>query len=261
MDTRDIAAVSASLRAATVRQLDACTDEQLETDALPGWTVADVYRHLLASDREIVLAKHLTDFLPQKDIDELEAGNDRSLEAYRHLSRDEIRAGLEVWGRRLRRIFTLTPGPLARLRAPILFGRLPLWWLATLRPYDEWIHQHDVASALGQPEPPMDLPTRRILGRFLLVGVAGSTLPTVKGQEGVIEFRLTDIEMRPYRYDLGRNRAGNDLDGPPDAVVTLDVPSFCLAASERRSWDEAGSVEITGDRAVADRLLDAIRIV
>ena len=57
--TRDIAAVIRRLRGATLLRFDSLSDVDLEREALPDWTVADVFRHLADSDRGSVLGAHL----------------------------------------------------------------------------------------------------------------------------------------------------------------------------------------------------------
>lgn len=262
MKTRDIAAVAWSLRAASLARLDSLTDVELETPALPGWTVADVYRHLAASDRGSVLGSTLLGLRGSEDVESFETSNDATLTRLRAAPRDVLRRELEVWGRRLTRLIRWAPAPLAGIRVPIVFGRVPLWWVACLRPYDEWVHQHDVAVALGERAPEMDLPTRRLVALFLLEGIASTTLPQIDDGHGVVEVRFVDVAGVVSRYDLGRGEAGGELSATPDATVEVDVPGLTLVASRRVTCDDLGDrLVVTGDRDTADALLQVIWIV
>jgi hypothetical protein len=247
------------LRGSSLLLFDRLSDEQFDQEALPGWTVADVFRHLADSDRRSTLGTHLLEFLPGKDLDEFEQHNDANLARLRAVDRQHLRRELQVWGRRLARVVRYAPTPLARLRVPTAFGRLPVGWVAALRLYDEWVHQWDVAQAIGDPVPPMDVPLRGLLAEFQLLGLAA----TAPAGSGCVEVQVTGGPT--WRYDLASRRAGADVAVPPTATVALDVVSFCLVAAARRPWRELaadGDVRVADDRAgSAATLLDACRVV
>ena len=92
---RDIAPAISRLRGGTLLTFDRLTDDQLEVEALPGWSVADVYRHLADTDRRSVLGGHLLEFLPGKDLDTFEDHNDANLERLRRRDRATLRRELE----------------------------------------------------------------------------------------------------------------------------------------------------------------------
>lgn len=259
---RDIAPAISRLRGGTLLVFDRLSDEQLELPAVPGWTVADVFRHLADSDRGSVLGFHLREFLPGKDLDEFEQHNDSNLARLRQADRAQLRRELETWGRRLARVVSVVPAPAARVKVSTAFGRLPLGWVACLRLYDEWVHRWDVATALDEPEPPMDAPLRTLLAQFQLRAVPAGALETATGDR-VVEVRVTDGPT--WRFDLASRRFGADLPAVASATITLDPGAFCLVAADRVPWRtlaEDGRITVQDDDAgSAASLLDAVRVV
>lgn len=259
---RDTALAITRLRGGSLLTFDRLTPAQFEQPALPGWTVADVFRHLAESDRGAVLGTHLRKFLPGKDLEEFETDNDDELGRLRTVDRATLRRELEVWGRRLSRVVGLVPPPAARLRVPTSFGRVPLGWVAGLRLYDEWVHQWDVAQAIDDPEPPMDLPLRGLLAEFQLRGLPAGPLDGVAA-DGVVEVEVADGPT--WRFDLAARRFGARVRARPTARVRLDVPAFCLVAADRVAWTDLaaqGRVEVDDDEVgSADALLSVCRVV
>ena len=259
---RELAAAISRLRGGSLLTFDRLTDDQLELEALPGWTVADVFRHLADSDRASVLGGHLLEFLPGRDLDTFEDHNDANLARLRGRDRATLRRELEVWGRRLARMVRVVPRPLARVVLPTAFGRVPLGWVAGLRLYDEWVHRWDVARAIGDPEPPMDLPLRDLLAEFQLRALPAGTLDDVAA-DGVVEVQVTDGPV--WRFDLARHRFGAHVRAAATATVRLDVAAFCLVAGDRVSWRtlaDDGRIRVDDDdQGSGAALLDACRVV
>lgn len=272
MHPRDIAVSAERLREASVALLDGLGSDELDTLALPSrdggppWSVADVFRHLALSDREVVLGRHLLDFLPFHDADEFEAANDAALERASGMSRQRLRDELVAWGRRLRTIMRTTPAPIARLRVPTLFGRVTLAWLATLRVYDEWVHQDDIARALQRDAPPIDEATRDLLAAFHLRALPPAPLRRVDHDRGVVQVAFTDALGSPaWRFDLAAREYGPRVVSAPTASIECDVATWTRIAADRVSWRDAeagGDLRIHGDdREAAESLLDVVRVV
>lgn len=261
---RDVAASAERLRATTLEILASLDDDQLDREALPGWTVADVFRHLAESDRTTVLGKHLVDFLPKVTDDEFERGNDRSLERLRGRSRDELAVELATWGSRLRTIMKMAPTPLAKMRIPTMFGTVDLGWFSGLRIYDEWVHQRDVLQAVGREGPPMDPATRDLLAEFVLRALPAKPLRTVDHRDGVVAFDL-DTDLPIWRFDLGRRQFGPTVDAVRTVTVRTDVETLVLIAANRVDWEQAekaGDLTLDGDdRAAAAAVLDVVHVV
>jgi uncharacterized protein (TIGR03083 family) len=270
-----LADVVARLRADSSATLARLTDEELAVEALPGWSVADVYRHLAASDRSAVTGQLLVHLLPGRRAEDLEPVNDRLVAALRDQPRAQLERDLERWGRRFVRLLRTVPAPLAGLRVPSSFGTVPLVWLGALRVYDEWVHQADVARALGRPEPAMDAATRDLLGWFQRRAFPAEALGRLGHREGVVQLELRDATGPTWRFDLAARRYGAHVAALPTVRVRVGVAALCLVAADRRPWPELeaeGRVEVlppegqaapldARQRAAAVALLDAVRVV
>lgn len=258
MDPRDVAAAIRRLRTATIALLAALSDDELEVEALPGWSVRDTLVHLADSDRRAVLLGHVAHFLPGRSLDALERDNDEAVAARGAVSREELRRELEVWGNRLAAVSGAIPRTLAKVRVPTAFGRVPVAWLGVLRPYDEWVHQWDVTHALDRPDPGLDIATRRLLATFHLIHTRVHAQPAASGR-GIVEVRFDDADLID-RFPLG----GVARFGEPEAVVVTDATTFSLVAAARVPWREVGSdgrFEVLGDTGTAAALLDQVRTV
>lgn len=265
MDTRAIADAAERLRTTSLTLLRSLSDDELEVEALPGWTVADVFRHLASSDREVVLGRSLKDFLPFVDDDEFEHRNDEALERLRAAPREQLEHELEVWGRRLRRIIRTTPSILGSVHVPTLFGRVSLGWFSGLRVYDEWVHQWDVMRALERGVPPMDDDLRDLLAEFVRRALPAKPLRKLKQRRGVVELDLADVSPPHWRFDLWSRTFGARVTASPTVVIRTDVPTLTLLAADRVTWQEAeaqGRLQLHGDDRVAgEALLGVIRVV
>jgi uncharacterized protein (TIGR03083 family) len=271
---RELADTISRLRADSSASLARLSDADLATPALPGWSVGDVFRHLAATDRSAVTGQLLLHLLPGRAAEELEPVNDVMVAELRELTADELARELEVWGRRFVRLVRAVPGPLARARVPSSFGTVPLLWLGTLRVYDEWVHQADVALALEQPEPAMDAPTRDLLGWFQRRALPAEALQRLEHDRGVVELELRDATGPTWRIDLAHRRFGAHVASAPTVRIRSGIAAFCLLAADRTPWrtlEEQGRLEILpttaapelapDDRRAAEALLDVVRVV
>ncbi|HEX2026502.1 MAG TPA: maleylpyruvate isomerase N-terminal domain-containing protein [Nitriliruptorales bacterium] len=261
-----VADAAEQLRAHTVALLDDLDNDELERAALPGWTVADVLRHLAESDRTVVLGRRLLDFLPWVAAAQMEQRNDRALRRLRGVSRYRLRAELDAWGRRLQTIIRRAPAPLARLQVPTMFGRVTLGWFATLRLYDEWVHQDDIHRAVGRAQPDVDLQTAALLAEFHLRALPAGPLRHVDRRASVVEITFTDAPtVAGWRFDLARRQYGPDVTQRPTVHIATDVRTWSRVAADRTPWRDAersGALTVEGwDRAAAETLLDAVRVV
>ncbi len=262
MHPDDIAHAIRDLRAATLRLLDERTEAELETEALPGWTVLDVLRHLADSDRRSVLGVHVLEFLPGRDLLAFERTNDDNLSRLAGADRRRIRDELDRWGGRFATLVRLVPAPVGRLRVPTAFGTVPVAWMGALRLYDEWVHQWDITRALGLPDPPMDERLRRLLAEFQLIGLAAGPVRARAGTSGVVEVVVPDGGVPAWRVDLPSGEAGADVVAAPTATITIEVAAFCLVAGARRPWRELDAVTVTGSEpGAAEDLLDLVRVI
>jgi len=263
---RAVASAIVALRGTTCAMLDGLADDQLDLPALPDWSVADVFRHLAEGDRGSVQVRSLRHFLPGKDLFAYERVNDDALSRLRAAPRAQLRRELQTWGRRLAMIVRVTPTPLGRIRIPSAFGTLPLAWFGVLRLYDEWVHQYDVATAVGAPDPELPGSTADMLAQFHLAAVKADALNNLATRPGVVEVAVGDAtRVRPWRFDLTSRDAGPGLAQPASVEIACDVGAWCLLAADRLTWqdlEEQGRLKIVGDdRAAAEALLDVVRVV
>jgi uncharacterized protein (TIGR03083 family) len=271
---RELADTITRMRADSSARLARLSDADLATPALPGWSVGDVFRHLAASDRSAVTGQLLLHLLPGRRAEELEPVNDVLVAELRDLTAGELARELEVWGRRFARLVRAVPGPLGRAHVPSSFGTVPLLWLATLRVYDEWVHQADVARALDQPEPAMDGPTRDLLGWFQRRALPAEALGRLEHDRGVVELELRDATGPTWRLDLAHRRFGAHVAAAPTVRIRCGIAALCLLAADRTPWrtlEDEGRLEILpttaaaelteDDRRAAEALLDVVRVV
>lgn len=262
MEPRDVAGAIRDLRERSLALFDGLSGAELTVEALPGWTVLDVFRHLATSDHRTVVGGHLLHFLPGRDVDAFERVNDEHVEELRAEDRRAVREELATWGPRLATVTGLVPRPLARLRIPTAFGRVPLAWMGGLRLYDEWVHQWDVTQALDREDPPMDARLRALLAEFHLRALPARPLLGIERRDGVVEVRFRDVDRSPWRFDLRRREFGEFVRFAPTVSVVADVPSWCLVAGARRDWRELAGIEVSGrDGPAAGALLDLVRVV
>lgn len=257
-----LSAAMVVLRHGSLELFDALSDEDLEVQALPDWTVADVFRHLADSDRGSVLGKHLLEFLPGKDLFvDFQAKNDANLTRLRTRGRNELRDELATWGRRMATIVRRVPARAGAITIPTAFGKLPISWMAGLRLYDEWVHQWDIARALGRPDPAMAPDLAALLGPWQLAAFEADVL-TKASHPGVVEVSFADAVASAV-YDLGASPPAT-THAKATAHLTTDAATWSLLAAERISVDALFAddlVKVEGDEAAARALLNLVRVV
>jgi uncharacterized protein (TIGR03083 family) len=227
---------------------------------LPGWRVTDVVAHVLGTEATLA-----GDSAP-------DAGTD--LTALPHV-RNEIAVFNEQWVHSLREE---TPGAmLERFRATT--GRraetlramsqddfdAPSWTpvgnatygrFMQIRVYDTWLHDQDVRDAVGAPgneggpvaEIAVDEPVRAL--GYIVGKRAGAP------DGSVIRFELTGPVRRVLTVVVDGRRAKvvDEEPGTPTATLRMGSPAF-MRLTGGRTKDAAG-VELDGDRALAQRVLD-----
>lgn len=269
MHPRDIAAAARTLRAASCELFDRLDAEQRATEVLPGWSAADVFRHLAEADRAVVLLTGLRHYLPKVTIRGMERRNDDGLERLRALPDEQLRRELEDWGRRLAAIIGATPGFVTRVKLPTVYGRVGLDWFAALRVYDEWVHQWDVHQALDlAPEhgdPGADETTRAVIAEFLYRELPARGLRDGLSVDGVVQVKLTGSGGVPaWRFDLTARRSGPDVINDPTVSITCDTLTWLLIRSERLDWRDVerdGDLLVEGPaRAAAEALLAVVPV-
>jgi uncharacterized protein (TIGR03083 family) len=259
-DKREVIDAIRAQRAHTIQLLEDLSDEQWEIEAVPRWRVREVVAHLITTDEASLLFKYAGLGLKRVPLSELEAWNDRQVAREASKPIPALLHSLDAWGRRLVRVMSVPPAPVARAILPTPFGKVSILWLGMLRVYDEWVHMEDVRRALSLPSDD-GIEAIRPVAKELLAGIPIQTLPEVPdGASGQVSIGFSDIDLPPLGVDLGARRFGTALADGGSRVVG-DAPSLVMIAAGRDQWREAesaGRVRIEGDRKPAEILLDVL---
>ena len=247
------------------------SDEQWQAQtALPSWTVHDVVSHIIGTESFLQGAP-----TPEPDCD---------VSALPHVHND-IGAMNECWVRYLRE--ESPQAMLDRFRAITAGRRKALaelsdeaWEETTLTPvgpntytrfmrvrtFDCWMHEQDIryAAAVWAADEVVASPA----GQDALDEIAAS-LGYIVGKLGGapdgsrVAFELTGPLQRTIRVNVdGRARVVDSFDAPATATIQLDAVLFARLAGGRTTVAEnADAIELGGDIAVAQRIVDNLRFV
>ena len=233
--------------------------EQWEKVALPGWRIREVAAHLLSLDRASLTGS----VLPQamRSAERVERWNDRQVAKFADRPVPELLVGLERWGRRFLRLAGAIPAAAYRMQVPTMWGRGPGGLLIWSRVYDEWVHRQDMRRALGLPDEDVDLAP---VVAFMFQ--AGACLPAMRGGTGRVEVVLEGVPLPPHVFDLAAGGVSSGArSGETDAAIRAAGPGFVMAAARRepgfKELEEGGRLHVEGDRSVAERFLEALKVV
>lgn len=260
-------------RERTLARLAALDVADWDRDCLPGWQVRDVVAHLVASDQGAVTG---TIYRPMRARDRavIERWNDQAVLAWRDRPPEELLAALERWGRRMVRLATLLPAPLGRIPVGGAYGTQPALFGLYRRAQDEWVHEQDIAWAVGSPggagpvtvSPP--LAVGQVLAATALAAIRGCVLQDVPRTVGVLRLVVDPapeggtISARPLLWgiDFARRQFGERVTAKPDAEVAVGAGVLSLLLVDRLRWTDldGASLRIDGDEGLAADLLDAL---
>ncbi len=138
---------------------------------------------------------------------------------------------------------------------PATYGRF-----MQIRVFDMWIHELDIADAVGRSADLDGTAVQRTLAEVTNgIGYAvGKLAATPDGTS--VRFTLTGAQ--PATIDVvvdGRARVADDLEGEPTVSIATDVAPFVRLIAGRRTGPEtvaAGVVEVSGDQQIGARVLD-----
>ncbi|MBF6172445.1 maleylpyruvate isomerase family mycothiol-dependent enzyme [Nocardia blacklockiae] len=229
--------------------------------ALPGWTVSDVLAHVIGTESML-----LGGTPPHVDTDvrafthvrnEIGALNEVEVEARRGRSGAELLAEFrEVTDRRRKALAELDfDAWTAPTESPV--GRVPYARFMRVRLFDCWMHELDIADALGvtvdEGGPRADLAFAELtptLGRAV-----------VKKAQALDGSRLTIALTGPVTRQLhivvnGRAELVDALDGPPTVTLELSSGLFARLRGGRTTPDaHPDEFTVIGDKELGDRLL------
>ncbi|WP_040805110.1 maleylpyruvate isomerase family mycothiol-dependent enzyme [Nocardia concava] len=262
-DRAEITALLSDQWDAITRLVDGLDENRWRTASpLPGWTVFDVVAHVIGTE-SLLLGE------PTPDIDvagvhirnDIGALNEKWIDSLRPLAGSQLlERFLEVTGRRLKALEQTTPGAWAEL-VPTPVGMAPYGRFMRIRLFDCWMHEHDIADALGVS---VDEGGSRGRAAFAeLLPALGKAV--VKGAGAPDGSRIT-IELTgpvPGRINVavdgGRAAVVETLDAPATVVVTLDSGLYARLRGGRTSADDhADRITVTGDTDLGNRLVRSL---
>jgi uncharacterized protein (TIGR03083 family) len=246
--------------AAIGRLLDGLPDEQwARPTCLPGWRVTDIVAHLIGT--EAMLAG---DSAPETDVDlkalphvrnDIAAFNEQWVQALR----DEPPAAMlerfrEITVRRAKQLEQL---PQSGFDAPSWTpaGKATYARFMQIRLYDCWMHDQDIRVTIASPGNEDGPAADSALGEAtrVLGYIVGKRAAAPDG--AVVRFDLTGpLERRLTVAVDGRAKLVDEAPEPPTATLRM-TSSLFMRLSGGRTDDRTG-VELDGDRALAERVLD-----
>ncbi|GAB2566951.1 maleylpyruvate isomerase family mycothiol-dependent enzyme [Nocardia heshunensis] len=262
-DRAEITALLSDQWDAITRLVDGLEENAWRTATpLPGWTVFDVVAHVIGTE-SLLLGE------PTPDIEvsgphirnEIGALNEKWIAALRPLTGSQLlERFLEVTGRRLKALEQITPEAWAE-KVPTPVGMAPYGRFMRIRVFDCWMHEHDIADALGVSVD--EGGTRGEQSFEELLPALGRA--AVKGAGAPDGSRLTIEVTGPVARQLhiavegGRASLVETLDAPATVVLTLDSGLFARLRGGRTTADEhAGRIIITGDTDLGNRLVRSL---
>jgi uncharacterized protein (TIGR03083 family) len=250
----------------SIRELaSALTPEQWQaTTECPGWTVQDQLAHVIGTESMLAgrprpAASEATSKAPHVK-NEIGGFNESWVESFRNRSPEEVRATLDaLLDERLEQLRALTPEQWDQV-GPTPVGQAPYREFMNVRVMDIWVHEQDIRRAIGRPGHLRGPVVEHSIGRFLsaMPFAVGKKAGAPKGSSVV--FSLTGDAGRTFAVVVG-DRAGLADEVPADPTVTLrmDVETWwCLSLGrvDGPSTRAAGKVEIVGDEALGERVVD-----
>ncbi|MQY23385.1 maleylpyruvate isomerase family mycothiol-dependent enzyme [Nocardia macrotermitis] len=262
-----------TLTAALSQEWDALTrlvadidEKQWRTPSpLPGWTVFDVLAHLVGiesillgepnptADPAITGAPHVHN--------EIGALNEAWIESLRPLSGAELLAKFtEITDRRRKALAEFTAEQWENpSMSPV--GVVPYGRFMQVRLFDCWMHELDIADALGVTVPE-DGPRAEIAFDELTPTLGRAV---VKGAHAPDGSRISVVLTGPITRQLhlvvdGRANQVEELDGP--ATVRIEMPSGLFArlrAGRTTAAAHSDEIIITGDTELGRRVVDTLR--
>ncbi|UGT60172.1 maleylpyruvate isomerase family mycothiol-dependent enzyme [Nocardia asteroides] len=237
--------------------------------ALPGWTVFDVLAHVIGTESWLLGERPpaADPLRPKVDVRELP-----------HV-RNETGVLNEIWVDRLRplppaglfELYTsVTERRTAALRAldaeawaamtPSPIGEVSYGRFMRVRLFDCWMHEIDIADALG-----VTVAEGGCRGEVAFQEFLGS-IPRVLVKRGQapdgarIEIELSGALARTLRVAVtGRAGFVDALDGPPDAAIALDSGLFTrLGGGRTPATAHEGEIALRGDTELGKRLVRSL---
>lgn len=242
---------------ALVKIGDQLTDEQwaAPTDC-PGWTVGDVYAHVVSLEQWMADGGAAPDGPPQQLIDS-------GVDQWRGVPRASVLAALHA----------LVPVRERQLTDELRAADAPGWWVwantavpfavqLSARAFDLWVHEQDVRRALRRPGNLGSAGAQ--VARDLVLQALPRIVAKKAGAAPGATVRLTTLGELPQDFAVHVDEHGRASVVPSDthrstAHATLSWEAYSLLAAGRSVRDRQ-QVWLTGDTALAGRVLDQLNI-
>jgi uncharacterized protein (TIGR03083 family) len=241
-------------------------DQWRTPSPLPGWTVFDVLGHVIGIESML-----LGEPTPQAATDEVSAQphvhnpigalNEAWVDSLRPLPGGQLLATFrEVTDRRRKALAAMTeetwerPGP-----SPI--GEVSYGRFMRIRLFDCWMHELDIADALGvavdEAGPRAELAFGELTQTLGRAAVKGAQAP----DGSRIAFTLTGPAARClYLAVDGRAELVGGFDAPATVDISMPAGLFArLRAGRTTAAEHAGEIIIGGDRELGERLVGSLR--
>ncbi|MFD7842353.1 maleylpyruvate isomerase family mycothiol-dependent enzyme [Nocardia sp. NPDC059764] len=259
-DRAEITALLSDQWDALTRLVDGLDENRWRTPSpLPGWTVFDVLAHVIGTESML-----LGEPTPDAEVsgahirNEIGTLNERWIESLRPLAGAQLLDRfLDVTGRRVKALEQTTDEMWGGF-VPTPVGMAPYGRFMRIRLFDCWMHEHDIADALGVAVE--EGGSRGAVAYTELLTTLGRA--AVKGAGAPDGSRITFELTGPVPQTLhvavvvGRASLVGTLDGPATTVVTMDSGLFARLRGGRTTADaHAGEISIAGDIDLGNRLV------
>ena len=229
---------------------DRFTDDQWAAPTeCPGWTVKDVYSHLIGGE----------DWMAQghpAPAEGLARIADVPVAARRDRTGPEVLAELrQVYAQRLRQLVDNPPDPDVMTQTAFLLP-VTVGVLLRMRAFDAWVHEQDVRRAIGMPGGLANTSAEIARDIFL------TSLPRVVAKlaaappDSLVRFTVHGEIGFDLAVSVDGSGRGHHAAAEDDATATLAMSWETFARLAAGRIAPAGAdVQVSGDRALAERVL------
>jgi uncharacterized protein (TIGR03083 family) len=237
-------------------------DEWDRATECPGWTVRDVYSHVIGLEAGLLGR----DPAPPPEAygehvrNDMGKGNEADVLARRGRSGPEIVAELaEVTAARLAALRSMSDEEFAH-ELPTPAGRGTYEFFMGIRVFDCWVHEQDVRRAVGRPGHLSGAAVDRSVANAVTASpyVVGKRAGAPEG--ATVAFDVTGGTARRWAVTVEGGRAKPVPEVPPEptARITADVGTFMALACGRADPEDelaAGRVAVHGDPEVGSAVV------
>jgi uncharacterized protein (TIGR03083 family) len=230
---------------------------------LPGWSVKDVYAHVIGVE-SMLLGRPMPDVTLPDDLphvrNEIGRANEMWVLAYRDHSGAEVLADLATVLAERRAVLAGMDQAAFDARAWTPSGEDTYGRFMRIRVMDTWYHEQDVREAIGRPGHLEGLAPEVTLDEIT------SAMGYVVGKQAAFP-RGTSVRFNlrgPMSHTLDirvtdRARVVDQLADWPTITVTMPGATFCRLVGGRRAWDHPwirAATVVEGDTDMAPQLLE-----